>query len=416
MKVLFLTDWHARGGAAIAANRLAGALSQQGHEVVWAAARVEAHGPNVYSYADGPFVRQAAQRLANKFVPTFEPVIKQTFMVRRIHEIVRQVRPHVINVHNIHGANLPPPLPAELSRHTPVVWTLHDMWAFTGTCVYSYDCRAFVEGCTAACPHCERYPCLPASQVSAAYRSRRRALQRAGRIAMVCPSRWLAQEARAGMFRDQCVRVIPNSLDLETFYPIGRSAARTALGVPDDAPVILSASLALNDPRKGAASLLQAISRLTARKITWLTLGQNDQVAVPDHVRHLPMPSVQDERLLRLAYNAADVHVLPTMADNLPNVLLEAASCGTPSVAFGVGGVGEVVIDGTTGWNVTPGDTSQLVTAIERVLQLDANRTATLRRSCRVFAEKHFAPSVQSSRYTELFTQLIASGHQRKAA
>jgi len=418
MKVLFVSDWYQRGGAAIAAQRLAQGLTSLGHEVVWSVGRSEGNDPAIHHYTQWPIAWDATHRVTQKLAPTTAPTLQRAMMQKQLRRIVQRVQPDVISVHNIHAVGLPSHVLAQLSQLKPVVWTLHDMWAFTGGCVYSLGCDQFVTGCTRSCPQCGQSMSVLPDQVPKAYASRQGALQHAGRLAFVTPSQWLGKQAKRGLLRANSVQAIPNSIDLNTFAPIPQASARTALGVPNDRPVVLSASLSHTDPRKGTGLLLEAMQHIPAnRPITWLTLGQTDSIKVPQHIRHHPLGAVMDQRLLRLVYNAAaDVHVLPTLADNLPNVLLEAAACGTPSVAFDVGGVGEAVVNNVTGWTVPLGEINSLANAMQSALQMGASSAAKLRARCRAFAVEHFPPTLQAQRYIKLFESMVQPNVQRIAA
>jgi glycosyltransferase involved in cell wall biosynthesis len=416
MKILMLTDWRDRGGAAIAAQRLATALEHEGHEVHWATARTERYALNVHNYTDGSLTSLAMLKLAGRLGNGAGRAAQRRHNVQRVHQIIERIKPDVINVHNIHDADLPATLPMELSRRTPVVWTLHDMWAFTATCVYSYDCTGYVTGCTTACPQSGKAPAMPAAKVPFAFDERRQALRLAGQIAFATPSRWLAVQAQLGMLHDHNVTAIPNSLDLDVFRPIDRAAARASLGIPDDAPVLLSAAMSLRDERKGAKYLLDAMKLLPQEKVTWVTLGSGDAPTLPARVRHHVIGPARDERLLAQVYSAADVHVLPTLADNLPNVLLEAAACGTPSVAFHTGGVPEVVVNDLTGWTTPVGDSAALARAIEHAIDMGQRDETNVRQSCRAYAESRYGGRTQAFSYLKLFHSLLERQSRRRAA
>ncbi|MCC7145358.1 MAG: glycosyltransferase [Phycisphaeraceae bacterium] len=401
-----MTDCKDRGGAAISARRQAQALQAAGHEILWAADHVDQFGPGVYRYSDYAFGRRMLRQSAGKAWPKTAKKLHANFKIARLLEIVAQTSPDVINVHNIHGAELPGDLPARLSLRRPVVWTLHDMWAFTGTCAYSYACRAFETGCHAQCPHHNQYPALPAKQVGPAYERRISALHKAGQLAFVTPSQWLANEAWRGMLRGARVEVIPYSLDLEVFRPIARQAARAALGIPQDKLVILSAAANQHDPRKGTAILQQALQNWDGLEILWLTVGAGGRKETLGKVQMAPLGSLSDERLVALAYNAAEVFVLPTLADNLPNTLLEAAACGTPSLGSNVGGVGEVIIPGHTGWLAPAGEVEALRQTLRQALLRQPGETEQWRVNCRQYALSRYAPALQAERYAQLYAQL----------
>lgn len=413
MKVLLFSDVQRKGGAGIAAHRLACALIAQGHDVLWATPHPDpASDIPTANCRDLPAAGRAARRVSLVLQPGQRQHIEASAIKRGLQQIIRRFRPDVINVHNLHGAQLPATLPAELSRGVPVVWTLHDMWAFTGTCAYSMDCRKFESACDSACPMTDTYPTSPAKQVPARFAGRIKALQDGGRIAFATPSQWLADEAKRGMLKDHEVRTIPNSVELDRFTPVDREAARRALDLPTGRPVLVTSATA-GDPRKGAAVLYAALEKLARPNTILLQLGGTTPSGAEGRWDHRVLEGIHDPRLLRLAYSAADAHILPTLADNLPNTLLEAAACGVPSIASDVGGVGEAIDPGNTGWLVAPGDADALTKQIGRVIDEPVAQAIDRRRACRAFAESRFAPALQARRYAELFEQTIGQDAAR---
>ena len=130
----------------------------------------------------------------------------------------------------------------------------------------------------------------------------------------------------------------------------------------------------------------------------------------PVDVRHVG--SVAEEGDLRLLYSAADAFVLPTLADNLPNVLVESIACGTPCIAFDVGGVSEVVRPGATGFLARPNDPSDLAEKITSFVALPRERRFELGSICRDVAETEYSVSLQAERYERVFSSLIATARK----
>ncbi len=410
MKIMLLSDVQRKGGAGIAAHRLALGMQSHGHEVLWATPYPDPASPfETINLRDYSTVGKAARRIALTLRPDQRQAVDSQATARRIKDVIRAHRPDVVHVHNLHGAGLPATLPSELSRHIPVVWTLHDMWAFTGTCAYSMECRKFETGCDADCGMADSYPTSVPSAVPAQYQKRKQGLSRSGRIAFATPSHWLAGEAQRGMLAGYDVRVIRNGVELDRYKPIDRDAARQALDLPLGRPVLVSAATP-GDPRKGAHVFYEALSKLKRPNTILLQLGGGTPEHLPGDWDHRVLNDVHDPRLMRLAYSAAMAHVLPTLADNLPNTLLEAAACGVPSIASDVGGVGEAMIHGQTGWLVPPNDPNALAERIGATIDESVEQGVARRRHCRALAETIFAPSKQAQAYIDLFNDTIQRG------
>jgi glycosyltransferase involved in cell wall biosynthesis len=288
---------------------------------------------------------------------------------------------------------------------SPLVWTLHDMNPFTGGCHYSLGCESFAR----ACGSCRQLGSNNPGDLSAQIHARKMdALARLdpGTTRIVSPSHWLLGEARRStLLRRFDAVCIPNSIDTSVFAPQSKVRSREIFNLPADRPVVLFTAEAVSNHRKGFDLLTAALGQLRRRDVSLVAIGKGDKIsAAPIPVTHLG--PIADEEQLALAYAAADVFVLPTRADNLPNVLLEALATGIPVVSFDVGGVPDVIRDNCTGLLAKAEDAGDLAAAIEAILADETlrNRLAT---ECRRVAVAEYALGVQARRYEALYAGLI---------
>ena len=184
-------------------------------------------------------------------------------------------------------------------------------------------------------------------------------------------------------------------------------APESELGLRSNGLILMVAAEQLTDRRKGGALLVEALKHMRCRPITLIALGngQLDLNEADIHIRALGY--VEDEQTKVLAYNAADMYVHPAPVDNLPNTVMEAIACGTPAVAFPVGGVPDMVRHGQTGWLAETVSSESLATAIDGALESLAHGV-DLRSSCRAVAEAEYSDELQAQRYLELFEALLA--------
>ncbi|WP_372529365.1 glycosyltransferase [Parvularcula marina] len=279
----------------------------------------------------------------------------------------------------------------------PVVWTLHDMNAFTGGCHYSNVCDGYTEDCR-DCPQLldtwNDYP----SRVLEAKKH-----HWPEHIVIVSPSKWLADvAASSAVFSNHRIEVIPNSLNTDIFRPIDKGFAREQLGLPADRKILLFTCHSHHERRKGFAELLRTAELLRKQDEAYhiVTLGHATEALLGVGIPYTSLGYIADQEKIAQVYAAADVTVLPTLEDNLPNVILESASCGTPTVAFAAGGVKDAVIEGITGFTVPVGDCEGLARQIQNAALRDDWT------SCRQYAEENFALEVQAKRYAALFDEL----------
>lgn len=407
MKIVMLSDFETQsGGAAICASRLADAFLGCGQHVT-----------RIVSYPDGQkhdweTIPLAPSLLAWGALRALPLSLGQLYAVpelrRRFARLLQTIKPDVVNVHNLHGASnngWSLGLLRVCQVYAPVVWTLHDMWSITGRCAFSFDCEKYLKGCDVACPTPHEYPPLPAKKIASSWRARARFFQESHRLTAVAPSTWLAKLAQQGFWRGRCVETISYSLPLDIYMHIEKQIARQALGLEIRGPVLLLAGVSLADRRKGATLADEAIRKISTRPLTLLTLGMDHpQIDIPGvSVKHLGY--VDHERTKALVYNAADIFVHPALADNLPNVVMEAIACGTPVIAFNVGGLPELVRTGKTGWLVPETNAELLARFLEMALE-EITTGETLNHTCREIARAEFPQELQASRYLDLFQTL----------
>ena len=315
----------------------------------------------------------------------------------------------VINLHNTHGRYFSHTVLPWLSRRHPVIWTLHDMWSMTGHCPYSYDCQRWQEGC-GSCPRLSDYPSLRWDTTALLWKIKEWTYARA-RLTIVTPSRWLAALAKEspllGRFEVHC---IPNGLDTNLFRPTPQRAARDALNIGMEDKVILLSAHSLADPRKGGQLLKSALNHLAQtelRDATLLVVGESaEEWKAMGRFHVLPLGVVSDDRLLAACYSAADLFVLPTLADNLPNGVIEAMACGTPPVSFDVGGVSDAVRHLETGYLAHARDVEDLANGIRLLLTDDGLRQRLADRG-RTLVESEYGMELQAKRYLALYQSLM---------
>jgi glycosyltransferase involved in cell wall biosynthesis len=299
----------------------------------------------------------------------------------------------VVQLYNLHGSYFSHGALPFLSRRRPLVWRLSDMWAFTGHVIYSYECERWRLGC-GSCPYVGEYPRLRRDTTTLLFRWKDFLYGRS-RLTVVAPSRWLERLARESPLLGRFpVRRIANGIDLETFRPHPRDEARRALGLDPDRPTVLWSAPDLRDRRKGGREAAAALAQLDDVQLAVAGGGGS----APAGARAL---GVLDGERLALAYSAADVFLLPSLADNLPNAALEAIACGTPVAAFDVGGISDAVRAGETGALVRLGDVDALAAATGALLVAD------LRDSCRRVAEAEFAAEREAREFAALYEELI---------
>jgi glycosyltransferase involved in cell wall biosynthesis len=401
LSVLHINESDAAGGAARSAYRIHDGLRAAGHRSRMLVGRKLGTDGDVrrlkrnlaWRALDRPFAAATdALDLQYVFYPSSFGVARDPWF--------REA--DVVQIYNTHGSYFSHTALPLLSRRKPVVWRLSDMWPFTGHVAYSYDCERWRHGC-GSCPYLREYPPLGRDTTALLWRIKRWTYAHS-RLVFVAPSRWLQSVARESpLIGHFPIHLIPNGIDLERFSPGDRVEARKRLGLDPERPLVFYGAVRMDDRRKGARELVDALRELEDVDFDLLVMGEGAP-PLPRRAHQLGM--VTDSATIALAYAAADVYVLPTLAENLPNVALEALASGTPTVAFDVGGVPDAVRHLETGWLAPVGDSSALAAGIRALLQ-DEPLRARLGREARAVAEREFRPEYEAEALADLYASLV---------
>lgn len=230
-----------------------------------------------------------------------------------------------------------------LPERMRIVWTLHDLWPFTGGCHFPEGCEKFRQSC-GACPQWGSNESEDFSRKSWEVRRSAYARWGQGRLRLAAPSRWIAERAKeSSLFQGMPVDVIANGIDLEGFVPKDRVEARRKLHLPQDAFVALFLADSGGNRRKGLSLLESALGGMETSGSRVLLVAGDAGARTPAGWTVVPLGYVSGAACLSDVYSAADVFVHPALEDNLPSTVIEAMACGTPVAAFRVGGLSEIV-------------------------------------------------------------------------
>lgn len=417
MNILHINLADEAGGAARAALRLHHEFLKAGHS---SRMLVGSKRKDFSGVAEVPARRNAWQKARFNFVNRFETATGLQYLVQPWqkeflrHPYTREAQ--VINLHNLHSGYFPIRVLPRLSRRVPIVWMLHDLWAFTGHCGYPnlYECERWKTGC-GQCPSLADYPPLSRDTTALLWRAKQRIYQRSA-ITLTTPSQWLADAVRQSPLLGHCeVHCIPHGLDTSVYLPSSKAAAREKLGLPAEAKIVLFSAFDAFLRRKGGVYLFEALQRLSSqgtRNLLLATVGQGkDTISEKYGFPVRALGRIRDERLMAQCFSAADIYVGPSLAETFGLVFGEAMACGTPVVAFAGTGASEVVRHMETGYLARFQDAEDLARGIQLLLG-DTGLYESCARRARQVAEQEYTLELQARRLVELYEHVIA---QREA-
>ena len=409
MKVLIVSTHDRLGGAAIAAYRLLEALNKNDVEASMFVLNKKSTNPNVI---------QVGNNLMNKVsfvVERFDIFIKNGFTKKKLFDIsiantgVSIVhhpefkQADIIHLHWINQGMLSIKEIGEIiATGKKIVWTMHDMWPFTGICHHAGTCNHFEKDC-GFCPYLKS-----PSQRDMSYSTYQRKLTAysKGKIHFVACSNWLKDLAiKSPLTSNHEVSSIPNPINTTTYRPKDKTSFRKLMNLPIDKKIILFVAAKVSDKRKGIDYLIEASKTLAKQEsnFMFLIVGSNGEeisskLALPakiaNYVAQEEMPNI---------YNVADVFVTPSLQENLPNTIMESMSCGTPCIGFNIGGIPEMIDHKQNGYIAKYKDAQDLANGIRWILN-EAD-TALISENARQKAETNYSESYIAKKYLAIYNQ-----------
>lgn len=229
----------------------------------------------------------------------------------------------------------------------PILFIMHDMWTITGGCHHSFSCEKYKS----ACYNCQIFPEDRDNDLSAREFNRKLQLySKYDTLFYISPSKWLYECAReSALTKNKKIFYIPNILDKSIYKTFDQQIAKQMFKIDPAKKVLAFGAISITSPYKGLSYLLKALQILFEEKgpedYEILVFGSGYNKDIADHIpfETIFVGHLSDDYSMMLLYNAADVFIAPSLADNLPTTILESLSCGTPTVAFNVGGIPDLI-------------------------------------------------------------------------
>jgi glycosyltransferase involved in cell wall biosynthesis len=411
MRILIVNSFDLSGGAARAASRLHVALLQRGlksqmlsikkssddYTIICGNSKIEKLKSTLSIYADNLLTKLYKSRSKSLFSPTL-------LSFNNIVDKINKINPDIVHFHWINAGMI---AISEIDKiEAPIVWSLHDMWAFTGGCHYSDKCVRY----NVACGNC---PILGSNKLNdlsfKIFKRKQKMFSIKKDITIVGLSKWifeLSKNSQLLKFKNHVN--LPNPIDTKIFKPHDKKNSRSIWNLSEDKKYILFGAMgATSDQRKGFKELNEALSKMKkSENIELLVFGSTKPQDSTDFgfVTHY-LGSLSDDISLVTLYNAADIMVVPSLQENLSNTIMESLSCGTPIVGFNIGGNSDLIEHKKNGYLAYPEDSNDLLKGIEWVLNNKEYNQLCLNSRKKVL--KEFDSIIVCKRYLDLYKSIL---------
>lgn len=303
--------------------------------------------------------------------------------------------PDIIHLHNLHGHYLNYPILFDYLRRidTPIVWTMHDCWAFTGHCAYyaANGCEGIADGCV-NCHHRRDYPCSLLSRSGENFNRKVNAFKGVRNMSVVAVSHWLADQLSKSFLGTYPVSIIPNGIDTDVFSPVQPLSPRrkfTILGVA-----------ARWDKRKNLRFFIELSKRLPDDcEIKLVGLTRLQRVGLPGGIK--AVGGIHDNRDLARVYSESDLFINPSLAETFGMTTVEAMACGTPVIVNNVTALPETVVDGA-GFSIDINDMEGVLALISRFRGVEKPVEV-----CRSHVVSSYSVKAMTDAYLTLYGELL---------
>ena len=414
MKVLHINTIDIQGGAARAAYRLHQGMLQARIDSQMLVQTKDSDDPTVIGPATTiskffGYIRPTLDRFPLKFYPQkkqtpFHPAwLPFSSVIKKID----QIDPDIVHLHYIAGGFLR--IEDICKIKLPIIWSLHDMWGFTGGCHIDGDCGKYMEQC-GLCPVLNSDRKRDLSYKT--FVRKQRVYSKKDHLTINGLSRWLADCASSSaLFGKKKIVNIPNPINTDTFSPLPKHQAKTLLNLSSDKKhALFGAMNAAIDLNKGFGELTRALRSLELNGIELIVFGSNQ----PPNAPHFPFPAhyfgrMHDDISLRILYSAGDVMIVPSLQEAFGQTASEAMACGTPVVSFATTGLLDIVDHKKNGYLAKAYDTMDLAEGIKWVLN-EPEFHKILCSNARQKIVNNFDVKVVIPKYVELYRSILSQG------
>ncbi len=409
MKVLFVNTSDLKGGAARAIMRIMKGVQAAGIDTRMLVMEKKSDDPAVLE--PGSWL----QRTGNAFRPYLDfiyPFLQSRQRVLfspalipdSIVEQINRIDPDIVHLNWINGGFIRIESLAKINK--PVIWTFHDMWAFTGGCHYSGKCMRYLDGC-GICPvlHSGREDDLSRK----VFLRKEAVYPQIEKLTITTMSKWLAGCVKeSSLFNEKDVEIIPNGLDTTLFHPVNKAEARRRLNLPEDRKLVLFGAMRGVKSRViGFGDLAEALTMINDPTVDLVIVGSSSPgKKAPSGINTHCFGHVTDDELLVNLYSAADLTAVPSLQEAFGQMATESMACGTPVIAYDGTGLTDIIEHRKSGYLASLSDVTDLARGISWILE-DENRRLKLSENCRRSAINKFDIKQVSRQFIDLYTRVL---------
>ena len=411
MKILIVNTSDIEGGAAKAAFRLHKALLYQG---------IDSQMLVQHKFSD-EYTIIGPNSKVEKFINLVRPSIDQIPVIfykgrtktlfspawkgnKKIIQKINEINPDIVHLHWICGGMIKIEDIAKIKA--PIVWSLHDNWAFTGGCHYNENCDAFIDNCG----NCKILVSNKENDLSRKiFKRKQKTYSKIQNLTIIGLSKWINEYSKnSALLKVKKHINLPNPIDTNIFKPFDKEKARELWNLPKNKKLILFGAInATGDPRKGFKQLSEALQKLNkTSKIEFVVFGSSKPKNTPNlGLKTNYVGKLRDEVSLMTLYNAVDVMVVPSLQENLSNVIMESLACALPVVGFDIGGNRDMIEHKKNGYLAKPFNTTDLKNGIEWILNNESYQR--LCQNAREKVVKEFDSKVVAKKYIAIYEQIL---------
>lgn len=392
MKVLICNTLESKGGAAKAAYRIYESVKQQGVDAIY-----------VYKYKDG--------EESKSIIPKIDAIPKYLFSNNRKipfstsifsfggQKLIKKYNPDIVHLNYINMGMFSIKEIGQINK--PVVWTIHDSWAFTGGCHLPNDCQRYKN----SCGNCPALESKKTDDLSNFVFNQKLKYWKGKNIHLVCPSKWIMSKAKESpLFEKDNIHLIHNPINTDIFKPMDKRISKQKYNLRADKHYILFGAInPFEDPNKGFHLLIESLKRVKTPNIELLVFGS--QTNIPKIKSKFPIKNigfVKNENDLAYLYSAVDITVNTSISENLPNTIIESLACGTPCIGFRIGGIPDIINNKILGKVVSPFNVLEFASSIDSEIGKESINKKEISNNI----EKRFGYNTISKEYLSLYQSL----------